>query len=213
VLLSVADTGCGMDAATRERIFEPFFTTKPKGTGLGLSVVYGIVKQHAGMAYVYSEPGQGTTFKVYLPSLERGVVSVESAVEGDVRGGHETLLVAEDDPGVAGVTRRILEGAGYTVFVAEDGAAAVRLFAEREDEVDLLVLDMVMPIMGGREALEEIRRRRPAIPALFCSGYAPQSRQPAEAGERDPRQPIIQKPYAPSELLRGVRSILDASRP
>ena len=210
VVLSVADTGCGMDAATRERIFEPFFTTKAAGTGLGLAVVYGIVRQHSGLLRVYSEPGEGTVFKIYLPSAGHAAAPEPEAPREPPPGGTEGILLAEDDAGVAGVTRRVLESAGYTVDVAPDGAAAVRLFRERPERFDLLLFDLVMPVLSGREAREEIRRLRPSMPALYCSGYAAPDSGPF-ARDLAADDPLIAKPYDPDDLLRKVREILDGA--
>jgi CheY-like chemotaxis protein len=212
VALSVADTGRGMDAATRERIFEPFFTTKGSGTGLGLAVVYGVVRQHSGLLRVYSEPGQGTTFKVYLPSVGRPAGSEKEAPREPAPGGHETILLAEDDAQVAAVTRGILESAGYAVQVAADGAEAVRLFHARPEAFDLLLFDLVMPIRSGREARDEIRRHRPAMPVLFCSGYDPQDGR-ALGRSTEVGDPVIAKPYDPDALLRRVREVLDGRTP
>ena len=210
VVLSVADTGCGMDAATRERIFEPFFTTKAAGTGLGLAVVYGIVRQHSGLLRVYSEPGEGTVFKIYLPSAGHAAAPEPEAPREPPPGGTEGILLAEDDAGVAGVTRRVLESAGYTVDVAPDGAAAVRLFREQPERFDLLLFDLVMPVLSGREAREEIRRLRPSVPALYCSGYAAPDSGPF-ARDLAADDPLIAKPYDPDDLLRKVREILDGA--
>ena len=212
VLLSVTDTGCGMDAETLERIFEPFFTTKGvgKGTGLGLATVYGIVRQHEGMVNVYSEPGQGTTFKVYLPLSERPAKAVGTLVQGKAGGGHETILLAEDDEKVRKLARRILEGAGYTVLAANDGEEAVALFEAHRAEIALLFLDVVMPNLGGKQAMERILEIRPGIPVLFSSGYSENAVHTdfvLHAGLK-----LISKPYAPELLLRTVREMLDRKK-
>jgi two-component system, cell cycle sensor histidine kinase and response regulator CckA len=212
ILLSVTDTGCGMDAGTLERMFEPFYTTKTegKGTGLGLATVYGIIKQHEGNIIAYSEPGKGTTFKVYLPVCESQADVVGTLVEGVAGGGTETILLAEDDPNVRKLAKRILERAGYTVICAVDGPEAVMLFKEHADTIDLLLLDVVMPGLGGQEVLDRIRALRPDIPALFSSGYSENGIHTGfvlKAGLR-----LIQKPYRPSVLLRALREILDGQK-
>jgi two-component system, cell cycle sensor histidine kinase and response regulator CckA len=212
VLLVVSDSGCGMDAATQARIFEPFFTTKDrqKGTGLGLSVVYGIVRQHDGMINVHSEPGRGATFKVYFPVSER--LALTATARGDSRParGSERVLAAEDDPAVRLLLKRVLESAGYRVSVAGNGQEAAALFAGRPDEFDVVVLDVVMPELGGREAYERMKAVRPDIPVLFTSGYS------ENAVDVDfvlkPGMRLIQKPYAADDLLRAIRQVLDAQR-
>jgi CheY-like chemotaxis protein len=163
------------------------------------------------MIRVYSEPGAGTTFKAYLPTVERGVAGEAGPSESPPPWGTETILVAEDDAAVAAVTRSILEGAGYTVVIADNGAEAVRLFQERPEAFDLLLFDCVMPEMGGRKAREAIRRCRPTVRVLFCSGYDARDARPgAVAGVTD--DPIIEKPYSPAALLRRVRELLDEPR-
>lgn len=208
--LSISDTGCGMDTETLSRVFDPFFTTKEqgKGTGLGLSTVYGIVGQHSGTIQVRSEPGRGSTFSVYLPIVESPVegTSEESSLASP--GGTETILLAEDDEGVRKLASRILSEAGYTVLWAANGAEAIKRFNEHRDTVRLLLLDVVMPVMGGREAFERIRHSAPDIPVLFASGYA------EDALHADFTLPegmeLMRKPYLPEELLTKVRCALDA---
>jgi PAS domain S-box-containing protein len=209
VLLSVTDTGCGMDAQTQARIFEPFFTTKQldKGTGLGLATVYGIVRQHQGMIQVYSEVGKGTTFKVYLPSVERTASTVGTRVIGRARGGTETVLVAEDDQTLRKLAARILESARYTVLLAADGKEALDVFEKHTADIDLLFLDVVMPKMGGKAVYDLLRRQHPRLRFLFSSGYrsnAIHTEFVLKAGID-----LIQKPYAPDALLRKVREVLD----
>ena len=209
-LISVADSGCGMDAETRQRIFEPFFTTKEtgKGTGLGLSIVYGIVKQHGGEISVESEPGAGARFRIYLkcdPAL------AEPDPEDRPRlppGGSETILLAEDDAMVREVYQAILERAGYRVITAVDGADAVARFAQAPGAIDLLMFDVVMPRMNGKEAFEAIRGRRPDLKVLFSSGYTGeiiQLEKVLEAGVR-----FLAKPASPVELLDTVRKTIDS---
>lgn len=209
VLITVTDTGCGMDEETVARVFEPFFTTKPVhgGTGLGLSTVYGIVKQHNGMINVYSEPGTGTTFKIYLPQAERLAVDVGTKITGPVPAGTETVLVVEDDAAVRKLTRRILEGAGYTVFEADNGRKAVQCFREHHQRIQLVLLDVVMPDMGGRAALDEMLKIDPGVKALFASGYSQNAIHTNFV--LDQGLALLKKPYSRDELLRGIRYLLD----
>jgi len=211
VLISVADSGCGMDEATVERIFEPFFTTKAvgQGTGLGLATVYGIVKQHDGFITVDSRPGAGTTFEVCLPAKETQVESPAAPEHEPLRGGHETILLAEDEEQVRIVAVRYLQDAGYNVISAANGEDALRKFAQHRDAIDLLLLDVVMPRMGGPALLEEVRQQRPDIPCLFASGYS-ESALHVNFVLRTGLT-LIQKPYRRDELLRLVRRMLDRS--
>jgi len=209
-LIAVSDTGIGMDEATQKRIFEPFFTTKEvgKGTGLGLSVAYGIIKQHDGYINVYSEPDTGTTFRIYLP-LNVAETGQESPAlqEGTEIGGTETILLAEDDEQVRILTASVLENAGYTVIAADDGVDAVSKFKLSGERIDLLLFDLIMPKMNGKDALDEIRKVRSGIKAIFSSGYAPETiRQ--KVSNMDGAH-LIAKPVSPTELLRKVRSVLD----
>ena len=209
VLLSVTDSGCGMDAKTMQQIFEPFFTTKEKGsgTGLGLATVYGIVRQHEGTIQVYSELGKGTTFKVYLPAFEQSGAAVEREIPKPVRGGNETILLAEDDEQIRCLAKLILEDAGYSVHEAVDGEETVRLCRERGGAFDLLVLDVVMPKKGGRAVLDEIRTLFPGMRCLFASGYSESATHTNFILERGLR--LLQKPYQHDSLLRAVREVLD----
>ena len=212
VMLSVTDTGCGMDGETLGHIFEPFFTTKEpgRGTGLGLATVYGILRQHGGMANVYSEPGRGTAFKVYFPATNQAVEEKPAAQAGANVCGTETILVAEDDDMVRKLALRVLRRSGYTVLEARDGAEALKLFAAGPNAISLLFLDVVMPNMGGKEALEKIRAIRPGVPALFSSGY---SENTGHTGfVLDEGFQLLQKPYTPEVLLRRVRELLDKSK-
>ena len=212
VLLSITDTGVGMSKETQSRIFEPFFTTKPKerGTGLGLSVVYGIVKQHSGMVQVYSEIGIGSTFKVYLPIVEQEASEVGGKLVNVPTRGHETILLVEDEAAVRALGAKILERAGYRVVLACDGQEAVDVFAARESEIELILMDVVLPRLAGREAYERIATLRPGVPVVYCSGYSEGALQGGFALAEGTR--LIEKPYAPDELLTAIRSAL-AGRP
>jgi len=207
-LISVTDTGTGIDRDSLERLFEPFYTTKEvgKGTGLGLSIVYGIVKQHNGSVLVGSEPGTGTTVSVYLP-LIAGRAAVEAAeVPTPPSGGSETLLVAEDEEIVRDLLKKILERAGYTVLVAADGEEAVTCFRERSD-ISLVLSDVVMPRKTGSEMLEEIRRTDPDIRVIFISGYAADVMH--LKGVTEQNVDIVTKPIRKNDLLRTIREALD----
>jgi PAS domain S-box-containing protein len=206
-LLSVSDTGVGMDEITRERIFDPFFTTKEagKGTGLGLSTVYGIVKQHNGYISAYSEPSVGTTFHIYLPTVDESGKEEESSPP-PIKKGDETVLVAEDNEAVRELICRILIEYGYTPVEAIDGADAVEQYT-KADKIDLLILDSVMPNMNGRKAYDEIRKINPKIKAVFTSGYTRDVFQ--GKGIEDKQFNFLQKPVSPSALIQKVRDVLD----
>ena len=207
VLLSVTDTGIGMTPEVRERIFEPFFTSKGphQGTGLGLPTVYGIVQQHDGMIQVQSEPGAGTTFEIYLPADGRLATEI-----GDKRAvtpprGRETILLAEDDERVRRAALRILQQAGYRAIAVTNGFEAIRLLREREEPVQLILLDLVMPQMSGPEAWEQLRALRPDMRVLFTSGYADEKyrkRLPPDAE-------VLDKPFRTEQLLGRIRQKLD----
>jgi signal transduction histidine kinase/CheY-like chemotaxis protein len=212
VLLLIQDTGCGMDRETCEKIYEPFFTTKEvgKGTGLGLSTVYGIVKQNKGAILVDSEPGKGTSFKIYLPanaSLTAGGRSKVSDLPQSSPGGSETLLVVEDEEMLLKLATYSLSASGYTVLTATDGEEALRVFKEHADEIDLVMMDVVMPNMGGKKAMEEILKQRPALPYLFVSGYSLDTGHNDFIKEKDLH--LLSKPYHVKDLLGKIRDILD----
>jgi len=211
-LVSVSDTGSGMDEATRLRIFEPFFTTKAvgKGTGLGMAIAYGIIRQHNGEIHVYSEPGQGTTFRIYLKCIDFKL-DLEPGPVAPGAVGTETILLAEDDPRVAGVYRTVLEGAGYRVLEAGDGEEAITLFKAHAPEIGLLLFDLVMPGLNGREAFAAIRPLAPDLRIIYCSGYPQEFLSGRELTE--PGAHFIAKPTPPAELLRLVRSVLDRATP
>lgn len=209
-LVAIADTGMGMDENIVKRIFEPFFTTKDvgKGTGLGLSIVYGIVKQHGGYVNVYSEPGKGTTFKMYLPLVAEFEEVKQKREPEPHAGGSETVLVAEDDADVRRLTCGILEAFGYRVISAENGDDAIQKFLDNKEAIDLVLLDVVMPRKSGREVLREMRKIREGIKVLYMSGY-PESIV-EQQGIVEKGTPLIVKPVSPKDLLRNVRKVLDA---
>jgi PAS domain S-box-containing protein len=210
-MLAVTDSGCGMDRAILDRIFEPFFTTKEvgRGTGLGLATVYGIVKQHGGMISAYSEPGAGSTFRIYLPLRDDGSTAAETTARADPGGGGETILLAEDDEMVLRLARRILARKGYAVLTAGNGAEALDIFRERAGEIDMVLLDVMMPEMGGREAFDRMRALRPDLKALFASGYSENAIHTNYVLEEG--LALLQKPFAPADLLEAVRRTLDGS--
>ncbi len=210
VVLSVRDTGVGVDEATRQRIFEPFFTTKPpgQGTGLGMPMVYGLTKQHHGFVDVQSEIGQGTTVDVYFPISGAPPTSLDPAQQAEEpRGGTEMILIVEDEPAIRRTAKRTLEQYGYSVLVAPDGEKGLTVFRERQQEIGLVVSDVVMPRKGGAELYEEVRRIAPTAKFVFVSGYTPRDRQGTEL--LDPAVPRIAKPWTIRELLGVVRSTLD----
>ncbi len=190
VMLAVTDTGCGMDAPTQAHIFEPFFTTKEpgKGTGLGLATVYGIVKQHGGNIWVYSEPGQGTAFKIYLPRVEMGAAKVEErrAAARELRGS-ETILVVEDDQAVRSLVVRLLRSMGYWVLEASRVDEALMVCLRHKGPVHLLLTDVVMPQMSGRDLLDHIRPLRPDIQSVVHVGL--HRRSPAPQGAASKTRP------------------------
>lgn len=208
-VLSVSDTGIGMDEETRQKIFEPFFTTKGvgKGTGLGLSIVYGIIKQHEGNINVYSEPGIGTTFKIYLPLIKAEVEEIKPVETLTPGQGTESVLLAEDDPAVRKLIKEVLLKYGYTVMEAEDGEDAVRIFTENKDKIDILLLDIIMPKMKGTEAYEEITKIRPELKVLFMSGYTEEVIY--RNGVLDKGLSFISKPVSPNEILIKIREVID----
>jgi len=210
VLLSVTDSGLGMSEAVLQHIWEPFFTTKEpgKGTGLGLSTVYGIVRQHDGLVHVYSEPDQGTTVKIYLPLVERPATAVGTKLRPRTAGGHETILVAEDNDHVRELMCTVLERAGYSVLLADDGDEALALLEREGDGVDLAILDVVMPGLGGREVHDRVHDRLPGLKFLFASGYSLNGVHTDFVLDQGFAR--IQKPFAAADLLAEVRALLDA---
>jgi PAS domain S-box-containing protein len=213
VALAVSDAGCGMDQATRSRVFEPFFTTKDKGkgTGLGLSTVYGIVKQSEGFIDVVSEPGQGATFTVYLPRVEHPADTLP-APDARPMGwtGSGTILVAEDDEGVRKIVGATLARAGYTVLEGRDGADALGLGATHPGALDLLLTDLVMPGMSGRDLAARLLAERPRLPVLYMSGYSDD--EVLRRGIVEDGSTYLKKPFNPESLLRKIREVLDTRR-
>jgi CheY-like chemotaxis protein len=210
VVLTVTDTGCGMDADVKSHIFEPFFTTKEpgKGTGLGLSTVYGIVKQSSGDLVVFSEPGMGTSFKIYLPRLVGSAIpDIRSREDDSIPRGSETILLTEDEQIVREVASHVLREQGYSVLETSGGEEA--LFAARQHigKIDLLLTDVVMPVMSGNELADRIKAIRPDVRVLFCSGYTDDAI--VHLGVLDRTIAFLQKPFAPSALARKVREVLD----
>lgn len=210
VMLCVTDTGQGMDDHTKEHIFEPFFTTKPegKGTGLGLSTVYGIVKQSGATIAVESAVGRGTTFRIYFPRTD---AELTPADESPIRlSGSESLLLVEDDRAVRELVDRILSKRGYKVTVAADGREALRAFVAAPDQIDMVVTDLIMPGMSGRELVQAISQIRPNLKALYVSGYTED--EIIRRGLHDPRVALLHKPFTADVLAEKVRSTLDAGR-
>jgi len=209
-LLAVSDTGCGMDSETQAHLFEPFFTTKDlgKGTGLGLSMVYGIVKQSGGSIWVYSEPNQGSTFKIYLPSLQE-TREADATLEPPEKlaDGSETVLVVEDESAVRSFTRMVLQRSGYRVIEASNGEEALSRSRAHPGEIQLLVTDMVMPGMGGRQVAEALERQRPRVRVLYLSGYTENAI--GQRGALGSELPFLQKPFTMEALLHKVRQVLD----
>ncbi|MGA2224887.1 MAG: ATP-binding protein [Syntrophobacteraceae bacterium] len=212
ILLTVSDTGAGMNEDVRENIFEPFFTTKElgRGTGLGLSTVYGIVKQNDGFIYVASEPGKGTTFRIYLPHFEAETALVPSKeASGRAPTGMETILLVEDDKAVLNLNKIILEKLGYTVIAVPTPRQAIHLVEERLGDLHLLITDVVMPEMNGRELAEQLRAIRPDLKCLYMSGYT--ADVIAHRGILDKGVNFIQKPFGINDLAVKVRQVLDHS--
>jgi CheY-like chemotaxis protein len=211
VMLSVSDTGCGMDTTTKARIFEPFFTTKElgKGTGLGLSIVYGIVKQSGGHVRVVSKPGEGARFEILLPRSEETEVSpVPAAISSDGPTPFETIMVVEDQPDVRELIGTILEKAGYDVLIARDGKEALRICEECEGKIGLILTDMIMPGMSGPALVESLLKANAGMRVLYMSGYAGD----VVASDRglDPGIPLIQKPFSSETLTARIREMLDS---
>jgi CheY-like chemotaxis protein len=207
-VIDVDDDGPGVPPALAERIFEPFFTTKGvgEGTGLGLAVAYGIVRSHKGWINVYSEPGQGAVFRIYLPATEKEVATRERAAQA-ISGGRETILVVDDEPVVLKLACDILASYGYRTLTAQDGEEAIQVFQNQMADIDLVLLDLTMPKLNGLEAARRLRALNPAIRVIASSGYSAQTRDILN-GEV---QAFVPKPYGPKDLAGTVRAVLDGS--
>ncbi|HXD22587.1 MAG TPA: response regulator [Gemmatimonadaceae bacterium] len=208
-MVSVSDTGTGMDEATQQRMFEPFFTTKPldKGTGLGLATVYGLVKQYEGTVRVKSKLGEGTTFEIYLPSASEAADAMPAAKTGAASSASAgTVLIVEDEPAVRAVARRVLERVGYAVIEAPDGQTAMRIAETRGGPINLLLTDVVMPGLGGMKLAAAFVSKRPATKVMFVSGHGIEADEMAEV--RASKHAYLKKPFAPDELVRGVEAAL-----
>lgn len=206
VRISVADTGIGMDESTKKRIFDPFFTTKEKGTGLGLATVYAIVKGHEGMINVYSEPGRGTTFNIYLPVSDREVVAQETVDGADLKG-VETILLVDDEKMVLDVTKELLESLGYRIYVAQGGQEAITVYMEKTKQIDLVILDVIMPGISGGETFDRLREINPEIRVLLSSGYSINGE--AQKILNRGCNGFLPKPFRMRELAQNVRKMLD----
>lgn len=212
-MLGVSDTGHGMDQQTQSHLFEPFFTTKEKGkgTGLGLATVYGIVKQSGSSIWVYSEPGHGTTFKIYFPRVEgvaEPLVTARSSVQAPT--GTETVLVVEDHDGLRALALRVLARYGYTILEAPNGDEALRICERHQGAIDLLLTDVVMPGMGGRELADRLTSLRPGMRVLYTSGYT--YNVSVDRGVLAAGIAFLPKPYVAELLARKVRDVLDAPK-
>ena len=210
VMLAVSDTGTGISKEILPHIFEPFFTTKAtgKGTGLGLSTVYAVVQQSGGEIFVYSEPDQGSTFKIYLPRVKGEAVSRPAAKpRPEMLHGSETILVVEDDAGVRGAVISILKSRGYKILEAHGGKAAIELLSKQKDPIPLMLTDVIMPEMSGKELAEKVRLIRPEIKILFLSGYT--ENVIAHHGVLEPGINFLAKPFTIQSLTQKVREVLN----
>jgi two-component system cell cycle sensor histidine kinase/response regulator CckA len=213
--LSVSDTGVGMDEQIRGKIFEPFFSTKErtKGTGLGLAVVYGIVNSHHGFVDVASQPGQGSTFRLYfpIPTSSTAPIVHDEPRANEASGGNETILVAEDEEALRDLVQALLESKGYTILTASDGEQAVVLFEEHRDGIDLVLTDLGLPKLDGWSACKQMIALKPHVKVIIASGYLdPEMKQ--EMVARNSIIEFVHKPYLPTELMSTVRSLLDRTQ-
>jgi CheY-like chemotaxis protein len=207
VMMAISDTGAGMDAATRSRLFEPFFTTKSpgKGSGLGLATVYGTVKQSEGAVTVYSQPGCGTIFEIYLPRVKEALA--EPTRKRSAKGS-ETILLVDDEEGVRKLVLAVLKSNGYDVLEASNGGMALAAFEKNSHKIDMVLTDVVMPQMTGFELGRELEGRTPGLKVLYMSGY----RDNAIGGGAEPPRAFLHKPFTPDTLLTKIREVLDAGR-
>jgi CheY-like chemotaxis protein len=205
--ISITDTGVGMDEKTLQRIFDPFFTTKEmgRGTGLGLASAYGIIKGHSGFINVYSEKGHGTTFNLYLPASKKELIQYEELSTDIIKGG-ETILIVDDEPIITDVTSALLEGLGYKVFIAQSGEEAVDIYRENNDQIDLVIMDMIMPGIGGGEAFDRIQTIDPKARVILSSGYSlnGMAKDILMRGVKA----FLQKPFRLSDLSHKIREVL-----
>jgi len=208
-VISVTDTGVGMDKTTQQHIFEPFFTTKEvgKGTGLGLAMVYGTIKQHDGVITVESEIGKGTTFRIYLPLADTTRQRDDEKIMNMLHSGKETILLAEDDVVVRKVTKALLEDMGYKVLEAVDGEHAVKLYRDNIDTIQLVISDMIMPKLSGKDVYEELTKIRPDVKIIFISGYTADILE--QKGIEQGKLNFVSKPLKPDTLSRKIREVLD----
>lgn len=209
-MLEVSDTGAGMDRETLRQIFQPFFTTKERrGTGLGLTTVHRIIQQAGGVILARSEPGMGSTFTVYMPLAEGGVETVEDSTAAGVAGrGTETILLVEDEDSVRKLLAYVLDSSGYRVLEAADGRAALRLFEEHADAIDLLLTDVIMPVMNGRDLVERVRLAKPGLRVIYMSGYTDDVL--VNSGITKPGISFLRKPLKLDALSALIREVLDA---
>ena len=208
VKLSITDTGVGMDEATKQRIFDPFFTTKEmgRGTGLGLASVYGIIKNHGGIIDVNSQKGEGATFTIYMPASDKAIIE-EKGMSGETLKGTETVLLVDDEDRIVDIGKKILKLMGYKVLVAKNGKEAIELYKKNQARIDIVILDMIMPEMGGGEAYDRLKEINPHIKVLLSSGYSIDG-EATEILERGCNG-FAQKPFSMKELSRRIREILD----
>jgi len=211
VLLAVSDTGVGMTPDVQAHLFEPFFTTKErgKGTGLGLATVYGIVKQSGGFIWVYTEPGRGSSFKVYLPRVDESVQPREATAGAGAKRGTETVLLAEDEAPVRAVARHVLERHGYNVLEAPSAEAALDLARRYSGDIHVLLTDVVMPGLSGPDLARQLVALRPAVRVIYMSGYTDDAI--TRHGVLEPGLAYVQKPFTPEAIARKVREVLDAA--
>lgn len=208
VKITVADTGVGMDENTRRRIFEPFFTTKEmgRGTGLGLATVYGIIKGHDGFIDVASEFGRGSCFTIYLPATEKRIIEQDDQVEEQIVKGQETILLIDDEATILDVTKEVLETMGYKVITASNGLEAIEIYKKENHRIDMVILDMIMPVMGGGETFDELKSINKDIKVILSSGYS-LTGQATEIMKRGVKA-FIQKPYKMDQLSQKIRDAI-----